>query len=135
MVREQGVRLFRQDNTKGKKSRGHLVPKFAMTMLERRAAEVPPGELDLVFPSARGLREVTTVDKQWRKFRERHSEWSWITPHTFRKSVGTAVDRGADIAAAAAQLGHSDSAITARHYIMTAAVGPDHREILEQFGA
>ena len=135
VVREQGVRLFRQDNTKGKKPRGHLVPQFAVTMLERRAVEVPPGELDLVFPSARGgLREVTTVDKQWRKFRERHPEWSWITPHTFRKSVGTAVERGADIEAAAAQLGHSRSAVTAKHYVAVAAVGPDHREILERFG-
>jgi integrase len=135
VVREQGVRLFRQDNTKGKKPRGHLVPKFAVTMLERRAVEIPPGELDLVFPSARGgLREVTTIDKQWRKFRERHPEWSWITPHTFRKSVGTAVERGADIEAAAAQLGHSRSAVTAKHYIAVAAVGPDHREILERFG-
>ena len=129
------MRLFRQGSTKGKKPRGHPVPRFAVTMLERRAAEVPPGELDLVFPSARGgLREVTTVDKQWRKFRERHLEWSWITPHTFRKSVGTAVERGGDIAAAAAQLGHSESAITAKHYIATAAVGPDDRENLEQFG-
>jgi integrase len=135
VVREKGVRLFRQDTTKGKKARGHLVPEFAVTMLERRATEVVPGELDLVFPSWRGgLREVTTVDKQWRGFRERHPEWTWITPKTFRKSVGTAVERGADIEAAAAQLGHSRSSITAKHYVELATIGPDHREILEQFG-
>ncbi|WP_165362721.1 tyrosine-type recombinase/integrase [Promicromonospora panici] len=135
VVREKGVRLFRQDTTKGKKPRGHLVPAFAVTMLERRSAEVEPGELDLVFPSWRsGLREVTTVDKQWREFRERHPEWTWITPKTFRKSVGTAVERGADIEAAAAQLGHSRSAVTAKHYVEVAAIGPDHREILERFG-
>jgi integrase len=135
VVREYGVRLFRQDTTKGKKPRGHLIPAFAVAMLVRRTAEVPDTELGLVFPSARNtLREVSTVDKQWRKFRERHPEWSWITPHTFRKSVGTAVERGADIEAAAAQLGHSRSSVTAKHYVMTAAVGPDHREILERFG-
>ncbi|WP_454858428.1 tyrosine-type recombinase/integrase [Promicromonospora soli] len=135
VVREKGVRLFRQDTTKGKKPRGHLVPAFAVTMLERRASEVVPGEFDLVFPSWRGgLREVTTVDKQWRGFRERHPEWTWITPKTFRKSVGTAVERGADIEAAAAQLGHSRSAVTAKHYVEIAAIGPDHREILERFG-
>lgn len=135
VVRENGVGLFRQDTTKGKKPRGLLVPAFAVTMLERRALEVPRGELDLVFPSARGgLREVTTVEAQWRKFRERHSEWSWITPHTFRKSVGTAVERGADIEAAAAQLGHSHSAVTAKHYVALPDIGPDHRAILDQFG-
>lgn len=131
---EKGVRLFRQDTTKGKKPRGHLVPAFAVAMIERRLGEVPRTDLDLVFPTARGgLREVSTVEAQWRRFRERNPEWSWITPHTFRKSVGTAITRGADIDAAAAQLGHSSSSITARHYVETVAVGPDHREILEQF--
>lgn len=135
VVREKGVGLFRQDTTKGGKARGHLVPDLAVTMLERRATEAPANDLDLVLPSARAmLREVTTVDRQWRTFRERHSEWTWITPHTFRKSVGTAVDRGADIAAAAKQLGHSNSMMTARHYIERPAVGPDHRTILEPFG-
>ncbi|MFC4631288.1 tyrosine-type recombinase/integrase [Promicromonospora alba] len=135
VVREKGVGLFRQDTTKGKKPRGHLVPEFAVRMLESRAAEATPGELNLVFPSDRnGLREVTTVDRQWRTFRERHPEWTWITPKTFRKSVATAVDRGADIAAAAAQLGHAHSSTTARHYIERPAVGPDQRTILEQFG-
>lgn len=128
VVREKGVGLFRQDTTKGKKPRGHLVPEFAVRMLERRAAEAEPGELHLVFPSERGgLREVTTVDRQWRTFRERHAELTWITPKTFRKSVGTAVERGDDIEAAAAQLGHS-------HYVVMPIVGPDHREILERFG-
>jgi integrase len=104
-------------------------------VLPRRAAEVPPGPLGLVFPSAvQGLREGSTVEKQWRKFREQHPQWSWITPHTFRKSVGTAVGRGADIEAAAKQLGHASSAVTAKYYVATPDVGPDHREILEQFG-
>lgn len=48
--------------------------------------------------------------------------------------MGTAVERGADIEAAAAQLGYSRSAVTAKHYIEVAAIGPDHREILERFG-
>ncbi|MFD6141660.1 tyrosine-type recombinase/integrase [Promicromonospora sp. NPDC060271] len=135
VVREKGAGLFRQDTTKGKKPRGHLVPEFAMSMLERRNTEVSQGEFDLVFPSERGgLREATTVDRQWRTFRERHPEWTWITPKTFRKSVGTAVERGADIEAAAAQLGHSHPAITAKHYVVKPALGPDHREILEKFG-
>jgi integrase len=135
VVREKGVGLFRQDTTKGKKPRGYFVPKFAMAMLERRAAEVPPGPLGLVFPSVvQGLREGSTVEKQWRKFRELHPQWSWITPHTFRKSVGTAVGRGADIEAAAKQLGHASSAVTAKYYVATPDVGPDHREILERFG-
>lgn len=135
VVREQGVRLFRQDTTKGRKPRGHPVPAFALAMLERRRSEVPANDLDLVFPSVRGgLREVSTIDKQWRKFREWHPEWVWITPKTFRKTVATVVQRGADIEAAAAQLGHANASITAKHYVERITVGPDHREILEQFG-
>ncbi|WP_166845089.1 tyrosine-type recombinase/integrase [Isoptericola sp. BMS4] len=135
VVREKGVGLFRQDTTKGKKPRGLLIPEFAVQMLERRSTAVPDNELDLVFPTVHGgLREVTTVEAQWRKFRERHAEWTWITPHTFRKSVGTAVERGADIEAAAKQLGHARSAVTAKHYVAAPDLGPDHRAILEKFG-
>ncbi|MEV0950406.1 hypothetical protein [Promicromonospora sp. NPDC050249] len=53
-----------------------------------------------------------------------------------RKAPGRyGVEHGADIEAAAAQLGHSRSAVTAKHYVEVAAIGPDRREVLEQFGA
>ncbi|WP_264030552.1 hypothetical protein [Cellulosimicrobium sp. SH8] len=92
VVREKGVGLFRQETTKGKKVTGLWLPVWAVEMLEKRIVSVPAEPLGLVFPSAvDGLRDTAVVEKQWRRFRERHSESSWITPRTFRKTVATVV--------------------------------------------
>lgn len=134
VVRSSVDGLVRQDTTKGKKALRLLLPPFALAVLERRAADpLPGGEHNLVFPSVTGgLREVSTVNKQWRKFRERHPRWEWVTPHTFRKTVGTAVERAADLASAAEQLGHSNEKVTRKHYVEAPTLGPDHRQILER---
>lgn len=125
--------LVRQDTTKGRKVRRLLLPDFAVDLLRARAAEGIWGSgAQPVFPSATGtFREVSTVDKQWRKFRERHDEWSWVSPHTFRKTVGTAIERSTGLAAAASQLGHTTEAITRRHYVETPDLAPDQRAVLE----
>lgn len=136
VVREKGVGLFRQDTTKGRKVTGLWLPVWAVEMLEKRIATVPAGPLGLVFPSARdGLREVSTVEAQWRRFRERHPEWSWITPRTFRKTVATTLVRSLGLAAAGEQLTHSNTATTARHYVARPEAATDHSRILEAFGA
>lgn len=133
VVRQHGIGLIRQNTTKGKKGRGHLIPAFAVAMLKRRAEA--PSDSGFVFTTPDGaLRATTTVAMQFRAFGQRHSEWAWITPHVFRKSVATAVERGADLAAAAAQLGHARTSVTAKHYVAMPAVGPDQRAILERFG-
>lgn len=125
--------LVRQDTTKGRKVRRLLLPGFAVDLLRTRAAEGIWGSgAQPVFPSATGtFREVSSVDKQWRKFRERHAEWSWVSPHTFRKTVGTAIERSTGLAAAASQLGHTSEAITRRHYVETPDLAPDQRAVLE----
>ncbi len=134
-VRVKGAGIVRQDSTKGRKVAKLLLPAFAVTTLEKRIATIPAGALGLVFPSATEKpRAVDVVERQWRDFRERHPEWSWITPHTFRKSVATLLEAEAGLAAAAAQLAHSKVTITARHYVATPDEAPDHRAILETFG-
>lgn len=135
VVRVKGEGLTRQDTTKGKKVRRLLLPKFAVALLlERSVSQVDGGPWNVVVPSERGsLREVSTVEAQWRRFRERQPAWKWVTPHTFRKTVGTLVDRERGTGDAAAQLGHSSTTITARHYVETADVGPDLTAILQQF--
>jgi integrase len=59
----------------------------------------------------------------------------WVTPHTFRKTVATLIDKEADTDRAAAQLGHGSKEITKKHYIDKPALAPDSSDILEQLGA
>ncbi|MDR0626550.1 MAG: hypothetical protein LBG11_04695 [Bifidobacteriaceae bacterium] len=66
-------------------------------------------------------------------YRDRHPEWKSVTPKTFRKTVGTAIDRAANSKDAAAQLTHSSDAVTKRHYIEKSDAGPDNTAILEAF--
>ncbi|MBU4214302.1 MAG: site-specific integrase [Actinobacteria bacterium] len=136
VVRVKGDGLIRQDTTKGKKTRSSVLPKFAVDLLlDRSVNGLPPGLLNLVFPTANaGPREVATVEAQWRKFRERNPTWSWVTPHTFRRTVGTEVDRASGTDTAAAQLGHSSPRITAKHYVETPDLAPDVSDVLQRFG-
>lgn len=129
--------LERQSNLKGKKAKDprtvHL-PKYAVEALVEQRVTVHPGDLDLVFPSATGgLREVSTVDKQWRTFRRTLEGFEWVSPHTFRKTTATAIERVDGLGAASKVLGHSRSAVTAKHYIEASGVAPDVSETLQAF--
>ena len=120
---------------KGHRPRAQLLPTFALAALAaQRERGLPGREHDLVFPSAAAtLREVATVEKQWRGFKSRHSRWADVTFHSFRRAVGTAVERGAGMAVAAAVLGHSSPAVTARHYVERGPLGPDVTTVLDAF--
>ncbi|OZE41417.1 hypothetical protein CH259_03035 [Rhodococcus sp. 05-2254-4] len=56
----------------------------------------------------------------WRQVRG--EDYDWVKPHSFRKTVGTLVERELGLSAASAQLGHSGSAVTEKHYIERAAM-------------
>jgi len=53
------------------------------------------------------------------------------SPHTFRRTVTTIIDRAADAATAAGQLGHDGGEVTRRYYIAKRTEGPDVRGVLE----
>lgn len=135
VVRVKGQGMTRQDTTKGKKVRRLQLPPFAVAQLLERSVTGPyGGEWNLVFPSAvSGLREVTTVERQWRVFREKHPAWKWVSPHTFRKTVGTLIERERGLGDAASQLGHSSEKITQKHYVQMRELAPDYRDVLERF--
>jgi integrase len=59
--------------------------------------------------------------------------FEWVTPHTFRRTVATVLDRERSTDDAAAQLGHSDTAVTKAHYIAKAHRAPDVSDTLQQF--
>jgi len=128
-------RLVRQDTTKGHRPRRLQLPPFAVAVIAGQYARgLDGGAHHLVFPSSTGgLREVHTVEKQWRAFRERHPQWAWVRLHVFRKTVATHVDRQRGTAMAAAQLGHTSERITTDHYVERSPLGPDLTDVLEQF--
>jgi integrase len=74
------------------------------------------------------------VRGQWRQARK-DAGLEWVTPHTFRKTVATLIDKEADADSAAAQLGYGSKEITKKHYIVKPALAPDSSGILEQLGS
>lgn len=134
IVRVKGVGLERQDRTKGKKARVLVLPVWAVEELKAVKREAAAG-VEAVIPSGEGgWREVSTVEKQWRTWRERHEAWSWVTPHTFRKTVATAVERARGSRAASSLLGHASEAVTNRHYIQRSPLAEDVSDVLSLFG-
>ena len=78
--------------------------------------------------------QVRNVEKRWRAIRE-DTGLEWVTPHVFRKTVATLIDRLADKDPAASLLGHSSSATTTEFYIQRDVAAPDVSHIIESFAA
>lgn len=125
---------FRQDHPKTSSSRQRLMlPGFALDALTRQAVLLPAANVgDLVFPSeVGGVRDPNSVRKQLTKALTPVG-LGWVTPHVFRKTVATVLDRETDLSTASAQLGHAGTGVTSRHYVERAAMGPDVREVLDR---
>ncbi|WP_287016324.1 site-specific integrase [Gordonia sp. (in: high G+C Gram-positive bacteria)] len=106
------------------------LPGFAVATLMRVKVSAQPNPHDVVFPSERGtLRDPHNVRRQLRD--ARGDEFEWVKPHTFRKTVATLVEREASLADAAAQLGHSGTEVTTRHYVQRAQIAPDLTRVLD----
>jgi len=125
----------RQDHPKTKAGwRTVTLPRFAVAMLMRRSVDAAPSQEDVIFPSHAGtLRSPNNFRRQLRDALQ-GTGYEWVTPHSFRRTVATLLDRQLDVDHAAAQLGHSDTAVTKAHYIMKAHVAPDMSDVLEQLG-
>ncbi|GGJ96998.1 hypothetical protein GCM10010123_28730 [Pilimelia anulata] len=96
---------------------------------------VDPVGHDAIFASRKGTwLSPQNVRRQWRQARA-DAGLAWVTPHTFRKTVATLIDKDANAKKAAAQLGHGSEEITKKHYIVKPALAPDVSDILEQLGA
>lgn len=124
-TRAAGGGLTRQNHPKTDAGwRVVKLPKFAVDTLLRLQVTSPGNEFDAVFPSSTGTwRDPHNVRRQ---LRDAHGErWAWVTPHTFRKTVATVVERESSLADAAAQLGHSGTAVTREHYVQRAHEAPD----------
>jgi integrase len=133
LVYVKGQGLIRQDHPKTDAGwRTVALPAFAVETLRRTRGARAPNESDVVFPSAAGtLRSPANFRRQWREAR-RGTRFEWVTPHSFRKTVATLLDRERTTADAAAQLGHSSPAVTRTHYVQKAHQAPDVTDVLQR---
>ncbi|MQA27416.1 MAG: tyrosine-type recombinase/integrase [Micromonosporaceae bacterium] len=135
LVYIKGMGTVRQPWTKSDAGyRTVLLPAFALTMLQRRRAKAGDDLEAGVFLSRRGTwLPPHNIRRQWREAR-RGTGLEWVTPHTFRKTVATLLDREANTKAAASQLGHNSEDITTTYYVEKARVAPDMTKILAALG-
>ncbi|WP_433530972.1 tyrosine-type recombinase/integrase [Micromonospora sp. CA-263727] len=131
----KGKGFFRQEWTKTDAGfRTVVLPRFAVGMLMGRKLNAADNPHDAIFASRRGTwLSPQNVRRQWRQARA-DAGLEWVTPHTFRKTVATLIDKEADAKRAAAQLGHATEQVTNKHYIVKPALAPDSSDILEQLG-
>lgn len=133
VVQVRGEGLQRQPHPKNASQfrRLKLAP-FAVAMLLRRRAEA---HTEWVFPSSTGtLRSPNNMRRQWRDFRDHHGYDDWVTPKSFRKTVGKLIRDQVDLETAAELLGHSNTKITEDHYTGRVVDGPDIRAHVEALG-
>lgn len=132
LVELAGTGVFRQDHPKTKSGRRTVtIPTFSANALRRQRDRGIPSAEGLVFPSRLGTpRWPGNVRTSWRQVRG--DDYAWVKPHSFRKTVGTMIERELGLSAASAQLGHSGSAVTEKHYIERAAMAPDASGVLDK---
>jgi integrase len=136
LVYVKGTGYYRQPWTKTNAGyRTLTLPRFATDMLLRRQVDATSNPHDAILCSRRGTwLSPHNVRRQWREARKA-AGLEWVTPHTFRKTVATLLDREADTKTAAAQLGHSSEEITSTYYIQKANQAPDVSHVLQVLGS
>ncbi len=133
LVKPEGQPWTRQEHTKTKEDKLLHLPQFAVDAMRRRRSEVRVENIhDAVFPSTRGTwRDPGNFRNTWRKVRAMAGLEDWITPHSFRRTVATLLEREHDIETAAQQLG--DRVETARrHYVERRVEGPQVGDLLQR---
>ena len=134
IVSPAGKPTYRQAHPKTQKStRVVSVPSFAAEVIRQRLVVVgPEGPDQLLFFTRNGT--PLTTNNIRRRLRAVLSEAGieGVTPHAFRRTVATVLDRASGPDLAAELLGHTSSKITKEHYIQPdEAVDPVTAEILE----
>ncbi|WP_433724495.1 hypothetical protein ACQP0C_27460 [Nocardia sp. CA-129566] len=101
----------------------HSVEAVNETITELKASG-RPNPMGLLFPSrVETPRSPTNFGRVWRA--ARGTEFSWVTPRTFRRGAGTEVDRVyGDPGRAVRQLGNTE-AVAKKHYIDIPQTAPD----------
>lgn len=134
IVSPAGKPTYRQPHPKSQKStRVVSVPSFAAEVIRQRLVVVGPEAPDHLLFFTRNSTPLTTNNIR-RRLRAVLSDAgiAGVTPHAFRRTVATVLDRASGPDLAAELLGHTSSKITKEHYIQPdEAVDPVTAEILE----
>jgi len=112
------------------------VPTFAGAVLRQRLSVVAGEDLEHLIFFSRNHTPLTTnnVRRQLRTILDQ-AGIEGVTPHAFRRTVATTLDRAAGVELAAEMLGHTSSEITRKHYIQPEdQVDPRTADILEALG-
>jgi integrase len=119
IVSPAGKPTHRQSHPKTTKSnRTVSVPSFTAEVLRERLVKVASEELEhLIFFSRNGT--PLTTNNVRRRLRTILAEAGieGVTPHSFRRTVATVLDRAGGADLAAEMLGHTSAQITRQHYI------------------
>jgi integrase len=131
---ETGKGTYRKPKPKSDASKRTIaLPPFAVDVLMRRRIEQRTNHYNAVFATRNGTwHQVGNIERRWRTIRA-DTGFEWVTPHTFRKTVATLIDRLVDSDTAARVLGHSSDAITKEFYIEKDRTTPDVTHILQSF--
>ncbi|WP_407343482.1 tyrosine recombinase XerC [Pengzhenrongella phosphoraccumulans] len=126
---------FRQDHPKTNRSRRTVtIPAFAATALAQRLARIGDVEPEhLVFFTRNDTPITTNNFRRTLRTVLKKSDAAGVTPHAFRRTVATTIDRAGGIDLAAELLGHTSTEITRVHYIEpNELVNPKTADILER---
>lgn len=134
IVSPTGKPTQRQPHPKTMKStRTVSVPSFTAEVLRHRLVKLASADPEhLIFVSRNGT--PLTTNNIRRRLRSVLAEAGieGVTPHSFRRTVATVIDRAGGADLAAEMLGHTSSEITKAHYIQPdEKVNPVTAEILE----
>jgi len=137
LVPVKGVGLVRVDTKTEAGDRDiHGLPPAMIDRLRTILSERPPGTEGSIAPvlssQTGGWLWPNNVRRAWREARSASPvDLSWVTPHTLRKTAGSAVADAVGVLAASRFLGHSDTRVTERHYLDRKTDGPDIGPILD----
>lgn len=134
IVSPAGKPTHRQPHPKtARSSRTVSVPSFASEVLRERLVKIASDDPDHLIFFTRNRTPLTTNNVR-RRLRAVMAEAGieGVTPHSFRRTVATMLDRAGGADLAAEMLGHTSSEITKAHYIEPdEKVNPVTAEILE----
>ena len=135
VITPKGKPTYRQDHPKTSKSRRTVsVPSFTSEVIRQRLVAVDGDDPEHLLFFSRNDTPLTTnnVRRRLRTILE-EAGIEGVTPHSFRRTVATVVDRAGGADLAAEMLGHTSADITRQHYIEpNDTVNPVTAEILEQ---
>lgn len=132
--RVAGKPLHRQDKRKhGAPAHTVVLPRFGVEALTALIADTGGLEGPVFVNRDGGWISLANMRRALRAALP--DDLSWVTPHSFRRTVATVVRDAHGPAAAPQQLSHAKLATTEAHYLQRQTSGPDVRETLDRYAA